>query len=104
MKGARFLRGVASRATLALCFGVVALALTAPAGAQDYGHGPPGQDYGRGPPPHEEHDRDRDHHERFERRYYPPPPPETVYAPPPVLYAPPAPPPGLSIIIPFNFR
>jgi hypothetical protein len=99
MKAAKFLRGVAARAVVALLFGAVALAVAAPVRADEYG---------RGPPPHEERDRGHDHRERERHderyRYYYAPPPETVYAPPPVLYAPPAPPPGLSIIIPFNFR
>ena len=85
--------------TIALAAAIGGLSLAVPARADDdrgrnvqHGH-----DQGHG-----------DHAERERRDHHPAPAyyrePAYVYAPPPVYYAPPEPSPGLSLIIPLNFR
>ena len=70
------------------------LSLAAPARADDNRGRKVQQDRNHG---------DRDRGERRPVRGYHAEP-SYVYAPPPVYYAPPAPSPGLSLIIPLNFR
>jgi hypothetical protein len=94
--GYRKIGGLALAVMLAALIG--GLSLAAPARADD--------DRGR----NVQHARDQDHghgdRDRGERHpvrgYHAEP--SYVYAPPPVYYAPPAPSPGLSLIIPLNFR
>jgi hypothetical protein len=76
---------------------MVLMALSAPALAQprydDH------RDWGR--MSWQEHEREARRWHRMHRvPYYP----GVVYAPPPVVYAPPPPPPGISLIIPLDFR
>ncbi|HWK44644.1 MAG TPA: hypothetical protein VNT30_07975 [Stellaceae bacterium] len=92
--------GGISRLLLAAALGVVTLAATLPARADD------GDRYD-----HERYRQEREwNHHGWQRRDDHPPPtyyspaPRYVYAPPPVIYGPPPPPPGINFIFPLHIH